>query len=716
MLEQLGSFVVRRRRLVLIVAAAVLAVMAVLATQAFSVLKGGGFADPSSGSSRAEQVIDDSFGGQTNLVLLVAPRDGGQLDSAAVSSVAHRVTGQLHARRDVTSIASYWDRRAPALRAKDGQSGLITMHVEGDDSARADAATTIISDATRQGSGSSGVQVRAGGNLAANQDITDSIAVSLGRAEAVAIPLTLLLLVLAFGSLLAAALPLIIGLFAVGGTFAELAVLGRLTDVSIYAVNLTTALGLGLAIDYSLLMVNRFREELRRGADVPVAVTTTIRTAGRTIIFSSATVAAALAALLVFPVYFLRSFAYAGIGVVVIALLASLVVLPALLALFGTKVAHNRRARADQDESIFWRRVAVTVMRRPLVVGGAVIAALLVLGVPFLHVNFGSPDDRVLHTSAGSRQVGDELRSEYSSAASSPIDVVIQGPVSRTDTADYTARLRQLPHAAAVQPVASRTGATYLRVVGPSDTNSGTAQNLVREIRSVDAPPHTTVLVGGASATLVDGNAAIGGNLPWALLWIAVTTLILLFLFTGSVVLPVKALVLNALSLTAVFGALVWIFQDGHLSGLLDFTPTPTNTSMLLLIFCIAFGLSMDYEVFLLARIKEAHDQGADTVEAVATGLARTGRIVTTAAALLAVTFFAFGTASISFIQLFGIGTGIAIVIDATVVRGLLVPAFMRLAGHLNWWAPAPLRRLHDRIGLAETPTSSTPTLAEATR
>ena len=282
------------------------------------------------------------------------------------------------------------------------------------------------------------------------------------------------------------------------------------------------------------------------------------------------------------------------------------------------------------------------------------------------------------------------LHTDYSPAVSAPIEVVLDGRVSKPGLAAYAGHLRDLPNAGTVQDVATRDGATYLRVTGPRDAESGPALQLVHDIRAVPAPGSSTALVGGSAAALIDTLAAVGGGLPWALLSIALTTFVLLFLFTGSVVLPVKALGLNALSLTAVFGALVWIFQDGHLAGLLGFTPGPTDVSMILLIFCIAFGLSMDYEVFLLARIKEAHDAGADTVEAVATGLARTGRIATTAAALLAITFFAFGT-------------GIANVLDATVIRGLLVPAFMRLAGRLNWWSPPVLRRLYQHVGPAET-------------
>src|SRR6201996_8718933 len=628
-LHRLGSFIVRRRRLVLMACGGVFVLMAVLAPAAFGVLQSGGFTDASSSSSRASALVDRDFGGEANLDVLVTPRDGQSLDSAPVTALAHRVAAQLAARSGVESVASYWDGHAAALRGKDGRSALITMYVTGSDQAQASAAKAIVARLapaggdTSHAAGSSAADISVGGTLAVNADITHGVARSLGRAEAFAVPLTLVLLVLAFGSFLAAALPLGIGLFAGAGTFAELAVLGRITDVSIYAIDLTTALGLGLGVDYSLLMINRFREELRRAADGPgdpvrTAVIATLRSAGRTIMFSSVTVAVALAALLVFPVYFLRSFAYAGIGVVAIAALASLILLPALLATFGTRLARTRRLRtrrsaapAPAGDSPFWRRVAITVMRRPVVIGGAVIAVLPVLGVPFLHVTFGPPGAQGLPTSTTSRQVAGVLRTDYSPAVSAPIDVVLDGRVPQPAIAAYAEQLRDLPDAGPVQDVATRDGATYLRVTGPRDAESAALQ-LVRDIRAVPAPGPSTVLVGVSAAALIDPLAAVTGGLPWALLSIALTTFVLLFLFTGSVVLPLKALALNALSLTAVFGALVWIFQDGHLAGLLGFTPGPTDVSMILLIFCIAFGLSMDYEVFLLARIKEAHDAGAD--------------------------------------------------------------------------------------------------------
>jgi RND superfamily putative drug exporter len=725
MFSRLAHFVTIRRRWVLAGSVAVLLGFLALAGGTFSALKAGGFDNPASGSSKARTILDDNFGGSPNLLLLVTPGTGTDLTSPATVAAADRVTGLLRQDRDVDSVTSWWSTRQDSLRAADGRSGMIAVHVRGDESAAATSARRLIDRTTTR---TGPVTIRAGGQLGVGDDVTNQVAKDLAIAEAIAVPLTLVLLLLAFGSAVAAVLPLAVGLMAIAGAFGVLDVLGHLTDVSTYAINLTTAMGLGLAIDYSLLIVNRFREELVAEQSIESALRRTLQTAGRTVLFSSATVAVALAAMLVFPLYFLRSFAYAGIGVVLIAMLASLITLPALLAVLGPRVNAGRiRRRAElrpaSAESRFWRRVASLVMRRPVVTGLPVVAVLLVLGTPFLHINFATPDDRALPGSLQSRQVGNVLRSDYPQNAAAAIYSVLRGNPSRPEVARYASALSQLPGSRSVTSTAglfrdgaqaggidgagqfSRPGVQYLVVNGPADANSTAAQQLVKEIRSVAPPVGSTAFVGGAPAQLVDSKDAIASGLPWAIGWIAISTFILLFLFTGSVLLPVKALVLNVLSLSAVFGAMVWIFQYGHLSGLLGFTPGPINTSMPVLLFCIAFGLSMDYEVFLLSRIAEQHAAGASTNEAVAGGLARTGRIVSTAAALLSVTFFAFGTSRVSFLQLFGIGTAIAIVIDATLIRGVLVPAFMRLAGRWNWWAPAPLARLHRRIGLSEQTT-----------
>jgi len=462
-------------------------------------------------------------------------------------------------------------------------------------------------------------------------------------------------------------------------------------------------------MDYALLMVSRFREEVAKGVDVGDAVARTMATAGRTIAFSALAVAAALSAMLVFPVYFLKSFAYAGVGVTIFSAASALLVLPALLAVLGGRVNSGRIRGIRPMRSVeapFWGRLAVGVMRRPVVAALPVIAGLLFLATPLLSVTFGTPDERVLPTSAASHQVGDALRNEF---ATTPdvIDVLITPALPRPELHSYT---QQLGHLSGVQRTDVSVGSgnsgqpTSQRVSLSTglDAASGAAQDLVRQVRAVSAPAGTRVLVGGATATLIDAKHAISSHLLLAGALIVVTSLILLFLFTGSILQPIRALLGNALTLGATLGAMVWIFQDGHFASVLGFTPRPTDTAMPVLLFCIAFGLSMDYELFVISRIKELHDAGVTNSDAVTGGLARTGRIVSTLAALLAVGFFAFGTSHVSFIQLFGLGTGLAILIDATLVRGVLVPAFMRAFGERSWYAPAPLRRIHDRIGVSE--------------
>ena len=541
-------------------------------------------------------------------------------------------------------------------------------------------------------------------------DVGGQVGKDLGVAEGIAVPITLILLVIAFGSLVSALLPLAIAVIAIFATFAELSLLTHVTSVSIFAINLTTALGLGLGIDYALLMVSRFREELARGVEVGEAVARTTATAGRTIAFSALTVAAALSAMLVFPVYFLKSFAYAGVGVTIFAALSALLVLPAMLAVLGHKVNSGKVPGVSAErspEAPFWGRLATTVMRRPAVAAVPVIAVLLLMATPLLHVTFGTPDERVLPKNTATHQVGDALRADFATKPS-VIDVVLTPAPSSGSLPRYTALLKALPGVQSTK-LATAGGVARISLSTGYDSASGAAQHLVREVRAVKTPPGTVALVGGDTATLIDAKYAISSHLWLAGLIIVLTTLILLFLFTGSIIQPVRALIGNALTLGATLGTMVWIFQYGHLSSALGFTPAPINTSMPVLLFCIAFGLSMDYEVFLMSRIKELHDGGASTPEAVTHGLARTGRIVSTAAALLAVSFFAFGTSKVSFIQFFGLGSGLAILIDATLIRGVLVPASMRVFGEHSWYAPGPLRRFHDRYGVSDAPAEPAP-------
>ncbi|PXY35684.1 MMPL family transporter [Prauserella flavalba] len=696
MFARIGRFAADHARAVLAVTLLVLAGAGALGFTAFGKLQAEGFTDPAAESTRAADLIDTRHGGSADLVFLVTAGTG-TVDDPAAHRAGTDLTTRLAADPTFTGVTSYFQTGVPALRSDDGTQALIAAHLADEDAPVDEIAASYTG-------GTGAITVDLGGRAAVGQDVNEQVGRDLLVAESIAVPVILVLLVLVFGSVVAALLPLAIGGIAILGTFAELSVLGSLTDVSVFAVNLTTGLGLGLAIDYALLMVSRFREQLATGAGTRDAVIRTVETAGRTITFGAVTVAVALSALLLFPQYFLRSFAYAGIGVVLIAMLAALFVLPALLAVLGPRVNAGRlpwRKSAPTTVSSFWGRVARTAGRRPWLVGAPAVLVLVLAAAPLLRVDFGTPDDRVLPTTASSRIAGDALRDEFPGDASRAIQIVTTGPVGEADTAAYTQRLAAVPGVADVVPSAQ--GQRYA-VVTEEESRSESAQRVVEDVRALPAPPGVQALVGGDAAVLLDSTGSITDRLPLALGLIALTTFVLLFLFTGSVLQPLRALVFNVLGLSATLGVMVLIFQDGALSWLLGFTPLPLDTSMLMLLFCIAFGLSMDYEVFVLSRIKEAHDRGLGNREAVVDGLSRTGRIVSMAAVLLAVSFFAFGTSGVSFIQMFGLGSGLAILIDATIIRGLLVPVGLRLLGDKAWWAPAPLRRLHERLGVSEAP------------
>jgi putative drug exporter of the RND superfamily len=715
MTGSIGSFVVRRARLVLVVAMLVVVGFGVLGFGAFGKLKTGGFADPGAGSTTAQTLTDQRFGGSDGVVVLVHA-ETGTVDGAPARAAGAEAASRLAAVPGVSNVVSYWQARNPGLRSKDGKYAVVLGSTKSNrDLSKSELAS--LRSHTKQ------VDVTVGGSAAISNDILTQVTKSLRSAEMIAVPIILALLVFAFGSIVAALLPLAIGGIAILGTFAELDVLGSVTNVAIYAINLTTALGLALAIDYALLMVSRFREELAAGREPARAVVRSVQTAGRTIVFSGATIVAALAVLLIFPMYFLRSFAYAGIGVVLISVAAAVIVLPALLAVLGARVNSGRlpwaRNRQPSTAAPFWGRLAGQAWRRPALLAIPVLAVLMLVALPLRHVQFGTPDDRVLPATTQSRAVGDVLRTDFTGNSATALNVVTDGPLDRAALTAYATRLSGLAGVARVEtsaatfvhgnavpnsadPALARPTAQRLSVVSAADPRSTAAKNLVRTVRGLPGPGGAGVYVGGQTAELIDTTHAIGTRLPLAALLIVLTTFLVLFLFTGSVVQPIRALVFNAVTLAATAGLLVWIFQEGHLSGPLHFAPLPLDTSMLVLLFCIAFGLSMDYEVIVLSRIKELHDQGGDNRTAVTDGLTRSGRIVTTAAALIAVTFFANGTATVSFLELFGIGAGFAVLIDATLVRAVLVPACQRILGRAAWYAPAPLRRLQTRIGPAE--------------
>jgi putative drug exporter of the RND superfamily len=725
MLARLGRFTVRRRKTVLVGSAVFFVVAAVLGGDVASRLTSGGFEDPASESSRASDTIDREFGNQTpDLVLLVTAKNG-TVDDADVVAAGDALTAELASERGVERAISYWNLGSPPpLRSRDGRQALVVAALRGDEDEVHDTAERL----SPRYAGSEGpVTVGVGGFAETFRQVNEEVEADLVRAELLAFPIVLVLMVLVFGSLIAAGLPLVVGVLAIVGTFLVLVIISSLTEVSIFALNLTTAMGLGLAIDYSLFIVSRYREELGNGRSPHDAVVRTVQTAGKTVAFSALTVAVALAALLIFPLAFLRSFAYAGIGVALLAGTVAVVFLPALLAVLGPRVNSLRLWRRDPKPvgQGMWHRIAMLVMRRPVPIAIAVIVILLLLGLPFLRIQFGLPDDRVLPEHLSSRQVQDDIRTRFSSDESRALQVVtddVDDPAARADDIDrYAARLSRLPGAARVDavtgsfiegqqvagpgPLSPRfqaPDATWVSVVPSVEAYSAEGERLAKAVRDTPAP--FPVQVTGPSAELVDSKDSLFRLLPIALGLVALATFVLLFLMFGSILVPIKALILNVLSLSATFGALVWIFQDGNLSGVLDFTATGTlPASVPLLLFCIAFGLSMDYEVFLLSRIKEEHDRTGDNTASVAIGLERTGRLVTAAAVLISVVFLAFATSGVSFIKIFGIGLALAVLMDAFVIRATLVPAFMRIAGEANWWAPRWLRRVHQRIGISET-------------
>ncbi|MHB9861597.1 MMPL family transporter [Streptomyces sp. YIM S03343] len=701
-------FVTARPRLSLLVAL-VLTALAVLAGSGVADRMGsGGWQDPAAESTYATQALEREFpDSQPNLLLLV---DSGRasVDSPAVAAEARRLTARLAAEQGVEGIGSYWQSGAPTLRAKDGREALIAARITGDEKAMDDTLQRIAPFYR----GTHGpVRVTLGGPVAVRYDMQRIIKEDLTRAELIALPVTLLLLVMVFGSAVAALLPLGIGIVSILGTNAVLRGLTEITDVSVFALNLTTALGLGLAIDYALFIVRRFREELAGGADPLTAVGATLRTAGRTVVFSALTVAVSLAAMLLFPQYFLRSFAYAGIAVVLLAAAAALILLPAALVLLGHRVdaldlrrllRRGRPPRASGEEGTAWARTASLVMRRAPFFALATTAVLVLLGLPFLGVKFGSADDRQLPSTSEAHTVQQHIRDGFPGSPGGALEVLAEGRATVAQYADYKARIAALPEVVRVDGPLVKGDAAYFSVLPRGEAVDDSAQRLVGDLRAAKAPFETKVT--GTAAVLVDSKHAIAEQLPKAVAFIALVTLLLVFLLTGSVVIPLQAVLLNALSLTAMFGAVVWVFQDGHLSGLLGFTSSGSiETTLPVLMFCVAFGLSMDYGVFLLSRIKEEYDHTDDHRGAVRHGLQRTGGLITAAAVILAVVMVAIGTSRVTNTKMLGLGIALAVVMDAMVVRSLLVPAIMRLTGRATWWAPPVLRRFHARFGLTES-------------
>ncbi len=691
-------------------------------------LTAGGFQDPTSESARATRVLTDTFGrGDLQLVFAVTgPREQAE-------PVGRRLVDRLEADPNVVRAVSAWtapEQAAAALVSRDGQTGLVVAELTGGEERAPRSAQQIVDEVEPAIlPGYPDVTVRAGGSAMVYSQINAQTQRDVVVMEAIALPLSFLVLVWVFKGLLAAAVPVAVGALAIVGSMAVLRLVALGTDVSIFALNLTTALGLALAIDYTLLIVSRFRDEVAAGAPREQALVTTMVTAGRTVLFSALTVALSMAAMVLFPMYFLKSFAYAGVATVALCAAAAVLVTPAAIMLLGDRldtldvrrVVRRRPDPVDAHER-FWYRSTKFVTRRAVLVALAGTVLLVALGLPFLRVSWGLPDERVLPRSASAYQVGELVRTAFPDNAEASLTVVVPdaGGLTAPDYERYAAAASRID---GVTTVSAPPG-VYAdgRRVGPPSETSGTgagaafltvgsttalftdaSQRQLDALRALPGPGGREVAITGIAQVNRDSVAAIEQRLPVVLGVIAAITLVLLFVLTGSVVLPIKALILNMLSLTAAFGALVWIFQEGHLGA---FGTTPTGAlvaNMPVLLFCIAFGLSMDYEVFIIARIREfwlaSGRTRADNDESVALGLAHTGRVVTAAALIMSISFGALIAAQVSFMRMFGLGLTLAVLVDATLVRMGLLPAYMRLMGRWNWWAPPVLSRLVSRPG-----------------
>jgi uncharacterized membrane protein YdfJ with MMPL/SSD domain len=719
----------------------------VFGTGVIANLKQGGFEDKNSESYHVTQALQDKLGNQVSLVVLFNSKDK-QVDDPAYAKQVAEVLDKLKKDDSVSSVTSYYSTKASQLVSYDKKSTYAAVTLKGsvDEQAKAfkDLKPKLKSDQ---------LQVRLGGDVAIQQEISDQVSKDLEKAESITFPLLAILLVVVFRSLVAAFLPLLLGGVTILGAFLVLRLISVFMDLSVFALNIITVLGLGLSIDYSLFMVSRFREELRKSkGNKAQALETTLRTAGRTVFFSGMTVMISLLGLLVFPLNFLKSMGLGGSAAVLVAMVTALTLLPAILYLLGSRVNALSFGSAKRDNeamkagklkdtkpgTTFWYHLPKFVMRNAVAVIIVTVVALVLVGLPFLNAKFNTPDYRSLPVKSEGRVVTETLKQNFPGIAD-PIQIMVKTEGNALDPNnvgalyEYVQKLKAVPGITSAESLVSvapglskdQYQAFYLKSSDPQvagaaaqyakgdytlinlgykpSSDSKDAQQIVKDVRAVQPPAGLQADVGGITAQLVDLLRVLRHFIPYGLLLIVLTLFVLLFLMLGSVLIPIKSVIMNILSLSASFGAIVWVFQEGHLAGPLNFTSQGSiDATNPILIFAIAFGLSMDYAVFLLSRIKEQYDKTGKTDEAVALGVEKTAAIITSAALLLIVVVAAFASGEIPLMKQIGVGLALAIVMDALVIRMLLVPATMHLLGKYNWWAPAPLKRLHDRLGLAE--------------
>ena len=703
MFDWWGSVVHRRRWMVVAVVLGATLISAIWGLGVFGKLSQGGYDDPGSQSAQVANLVSGELGHPAgDVVVVYTARGDRKVDDPAISSAALAV---LHAlpRDAVRSEVSYWDTRAPRLATGDASRAIasITLNASGAN-AQANAYARI-----RHSLDIPGLSSQIGGTVPTNVAITDESTSDLELAEAVSLPITLILLLLIFGSVVAAALPVLVGGLAIAGSLGVLRLVSLVVDVNSFAVNVVSLLGLGLAIDYGLFTVGRFREELAAGRSTADAVRATVATSGRTVAFSATLLVIALAGLLIFPLGFLRSLAYGGMSAVAIAALISVTLLPAVLGLLGHRVdklslpwPRRSPTATAASSSALLRRIADAVLRKPVRFAVPIVAILLALAAPFLSVRFGAADEKQLPPDSPTRQVAETISTYFPASSENGAQVLLRG--SQADVGRFVGEVRAVPGVTGASVAGAKGQLVLIDATLAGDPLGDSAEQAVTAIRALAVPEGDQVLVGGFSASVVDSTDAVVSRVPVMIGILVAATLVLMFLAFGSVLLPVKAVLMSALSLSATFGVLVGIFQLGHGAGLLNVTPEPVQPGMIVLIGAVVFGLSTDYETFLLSRMVEARESGMSTSDSVRTGLLRTGRMISSAALLLIVVTGAFGLSQLQTMRFLGVGMIVALVLDATVVRMLLVPAVLRLLGNAAWWAPAGLRRLQRRIGLAE--------------
>ena len=694
MFEKLGSLIVNRKRLIFSLFIVAIFSSGAIGTSVFGKLDSGGYNDPKSDSAKAFEYLTDVFKVKDPAVVLVVETTQGVNDPAVVAAAAKLETS-IKGEPGVGSTLSYWSAGgAPTLKSSDSNSAFLFIYSEDIEWDNVQSLGKRIQE--KHDGRFENLAVYASGTGVFAHAINTKIADDLKLSEAISIPLTFILLVFVFGGLVASAMPLLVGVSAILGSLLVIYLLTLFTGVSVFALNLITGLGLGLGIDYSLLVVNRFREELHAGKTVDEAIKKTVATAGKTVFYSGLTVVITLAALMLFPLMYLKSFGYAGVTVVVMAVLGALIALPALLAILGKRIdkAVVRKGALTPKEDGRWAQTARFVMRKPVPVVVLSLVILTVLAAPIKNIVFSQVDSRVLPASNPAAYAAQLITERFPGQEGNPIEVIIPGGASKIEQIkNYTQEIAKV--AGVVRVGEPQILGNDVRVIAVHDMGPRTpaAEALIKEIRLIPSPDQT--LIGGVAADYADTQIGIAKTMPWALTWIAIGVLVLLFVFTGSLILPIKAVILNILSLAATLGVITWIFVDGNLKWLVgDFTTTGSvDTGSIILVAVVAFGLSMDYELFLLSRIKEEHDAGRSNIESVATGLQRSARIITAAAGLLAIVFASFVLSGVTSIKMLGFGVAFAIILDATLVRALLVPALMRLFGERNWWAPKAMRK-----------------------